>query len=248
MTAFEYGIGVEHMERLDKYISDTLTGSRSKARDVIRSGRISVNGKKITAADYKVDTKKDIILHDGTSLTPRPERIVLMLHKPAGCVTATEDREHKTVMEYLPAQYKGLVPVGRLDKETEGLLLFTDDGELAHKLISPKHEVPKVYYAEHEGICDQEDIRVFREGCVLRDGTLCLPADLEPLGEGRSLVRVKEGKYHQVRRMLASRGKPVTYLKRIAEGGLELGDLPLGMTRELTSEEVDSLLSVKFDE
>ena len=236
------------MERLDKFVSDNLTGSRSKARDVIRSGRIFVNGVKMTAADYKIDTKKDIIEHEGKCLTAKQGRTVLMLHKPAGCVTATEDREHKTVMEYLPAGSKGLFPVGRLDKETEGLLLFTDDGDLAHKLISPRSGIVKVYYAEHEGVCNEEDVRIFREGCVLGDGTHCLPAELEPLGEGRSMVRVREGKYHQVRRMLASRGKPVTYLKRIAEGGLELGDLSLGMTREVSEEEIALLLSVKFDE
>lgn len=236
------------MERLDKFISDNLTGSRSKARDVIKSGRVSVNGKKVVVADTKVDPGKDRITCDGNDLTAKPERTVLMLHKPAGCVTATEDREHKTVMEYLPPQYKGLVPVGRLDKETEGLLIFTDDGDLAHKLISPKSGIVKVYYAEHEGTCDGEDVRAFAEGLILRDETRCLPAGLEPLGDGKSLVRVREGKYHQVRRMLASRGKPVTYLKRMAEGGVELGDLPLGMTRELTEEEIGSLLSVKFDE
>ena len=132
------------MERLDKFVSDNLTGSRSKARDVIKAGRILVNGKKVTVADQKVDPRKDIIMHDGQCLTAKPARRVLMLHKPAGCVTATEDREHKTVMEYLPAQYKGLLPVGRLDKETEGLLIFTDDGDLAHKLISPKSGIMKV--------------------------------------------------------------------------------------------------------
>lgn len=236
------------MERLDKFISDNLTGSRSKARDVIRSGRVFVNGVKVTAADLKVDPKKDTVECDRQCLTARPERTVLMLHKPAGCVTATEDREHKTVMDYIPAEYKGLVPVGRLDKETEGLLIFTDDGDLAHKLISPKSGIVKVYYAEHEGTCDEEDVKAFREGLVLRDDTHCLPAGLEPIGEGKSLVRVREGKYHQVRRMLASRGKPVTYLKRISEGGVELGDLPIGMTRELSEEEIGSLLSVKFDE
>ena len=232
------------MERLDKFVSDNLTGSRSKARDLIKRGGIIVNGVKITVADYKVDTNKDIIEHEGKCLTAKKGRTVLMLHKPAGCVTATEDREHKTVMEYLPAGSKGLFPVGRLDKDTEGLLLFTDDGELAHKLISPKSGIVKVYYAEHEGVCKEEDMKIFREGCVLGDGTRCLPAELEPLGDGRSLVRVKEGKYHQVRRMLASLGKPVTYLKRIAEGGVELGELPLGMTRELSEEEIASLLSV----
>ncbi len=236
------------MERLDKFISDTVTGSRSKARDVIRCGRVSVGGKKIVAADFKVDPKKDLITCDGQSLTAKPPRTVLMLHKPAGCVTATEDREHKTVMEYLPPQYKGLVPVGRLDKEREGLLLFTDAGHLAHKLISPKSGIVKVYYAEHEGTCDEGDVAAFAQGLVLRDETRCLPAGLEPLGEGKSLVRVQEGKYHQVRRMLASRGKPVTYLKRVSEGGISLGELSLGMTRVLTEEEIESLLYVKIDE
>lgn len=236
------------MERLDKFVSDSFTNSRSKARDLIRGGRIFVNDVIIRAADYKVDTNKDIIVCDGQCLNQKPERRVLMLHKPSGCVTAAEDREQRTVMEYLPSGCRGLMPIGRLDKETEGLLLFTDDGDLAHRLISPKSGVVKVYYAEHEGVCDEADICAFREGCVLRDGTKCLPAELEPLEAGRSLVRVQEGKYHQVRRMLASRGKPVIYLKRIALGGLELGDLPVGMTRELTEQEISGLLSVQFDE
>ncbi len=232
------------MVRLDKYLSDSLFSSRSQARNAIKAGRITVNGVKVTAIDYKIDTNTDTIECDGSAVREKPARRVIMLHKPAGCVTATEDREQKTVMEYLPAKYRDLVPVGRLDKETEGLLLFTDDGDLAHRLISPKHGVRKVYYAEHEGMCDQEDVEVFRTGCELKDGTHCLPAELELLGPGKSLVRVREGKYHQVRRMLASRGKPVTYLRRIAEGGLELGDLPVGMTRELTEEEIDRLLTV----
>ncbi|MBR4309170.1 MAG: rRNA pseudouridine synthase [Oscillospiraceae bacterium] len=232
------------MERLDKFISDSYTKSRSKARDLIRQGRVQVNGCCVRLADQKVDFGKDIILCDGQRLTTGSKRRVLMLHKPAGCVTATEDREHKTVMEYLPPEYKDLLPVGRLDKDTEGLLLFTDDGDLAHRLISPKYGVRKRYYAEHPGECDAEDVQAFRQGLVLKDGTKCLPAELESLGEGKSLVTVEEGKYHQVRRMLASRGKPVSYLKRIAEGGVSLGDLPLGMTRELTEEEVTSLFHV----
>ena len=232
------------MERLDKFVSDSYTNSRSKARELIRMGRVEVNGTSITAADYKVEPGKDSILCDGQSLSAAPARRVLMLNKPAGCVTATEDREHKTVMEYLPRGCKDLLPVGRLDKETEGLLLFTNDGDLAHKLISPKYGIKKRYYAEHEGNVDEEDIRVFRDGCLLKDGTKCLTAELQSLGQGKSLVTVEEGKYHQVRRMLASRGKPVTYLKRIAEGGVKLGDLPLGMTRELTEEEIEALFSV----
>ncbi len=236
------------MQRLDKFLSDSLFSSRSQAREAIKAGRVSVNDVKIRAIDYKIDTNTDIISCDGQAVNARPHRTVLMLHKPAGCVTAAQDKEQKTVMEYLPPQYRRLMPVGRLDKETEGLLLFTDDGDLAHKLISPKHGIEKVYYAEHEGECDEEDVKAFREGLELRDGTKCLPAVVEPLGSGKSLVRVREGKYHQVRRMLASRGKPVTYLRRIEEGSLKLGSLPLGMSRELTEEEVEGLLAVNFDE
>ena len=164
--------------------------------------------------------------------------MVVMLNKPAGYITATEDPVEKTVMELLPAQYRDLKPVGRLDKATEGLLLFTNDGDLLHKLISPKKEIPKVYYARHEGTASPEDVEAFRAGLTLRDGTVCRSAGLEPLGAGESLITVCEGKYHQVRRMMASRGMHVTYLERRKEGTLELGDLPRGQLRELTEEEI----------
>ena len=143
-------------------------------------------------------------------------------------------------MELLPPDMKhfDLKPVGRLDKATEGLLLFTNDGDLLHRLISPKKEVPKVYYARHEGQADQTDVEAFASGLTLRDGMVCLPAKLEPLGPGESLVTVHEGKYHQVRRMMASREMTVTYLERRQEGELTLGDLPRGMVRELSEEEV----------
>ena len=169
--------------------------------------------------------------------------MVVMLNKPAGFVTATEDPVERTVMELLPETMKhlDLKPVGRLDKATEGLLLFTNDGDLLHRLISPKKEVPKVYYAKHEGTAVQEDVEAFAQGITLRDGTVCLPAKLQPLGEGESLVTVCEGKYHQVRRMMASRNMTVLYLERREEGSLQLGDLPRGNVRELTEEEVAAL-------
>ena len=175
---------------------------------------------------------------DGEILGGR-RRIVLMLNKPAGFVTATEDAEERTVMELLPEGYRhlDLKPVGRLDKATEGLLLFTNDGDLLHRLISPKKEVPKIYYARHEGAASQEDVDAFAAGLTLRDGTVCLPAKLEPIGEGESLITVCEGKYHQVRRMMASRGMTVLYLERRQEGMLTLGSLPRGETRELTDAE-----------
>lgn len=236
------------MQRLDRFLAEAGVESRRKLKDVIRSGRVCVNGSVVKAPEQKIDEATDIVTLDGQRVESGSTRVVLMLHKPAGCVTAARDDRYPTVMEYLPEQYRKLMPVGRLDMETEGLLLFTNDGDLAHRLILPRHQVEKTYYAEHPGTADEEDIAAFREGCVLRDGTKCLPAVLEPLGEGRSLVRVREGKYHQVRRMLAARGKPVSYLRRIAEGELRLGDLPLGMTRILTEKEIASLDTVNFDE
>ena len=141
----------------------------------------------------------------------------------------------RTVMELIPERYRkfGVTPVGRLDKETEGLLLLTNDGDLAHRILSPRSGVWKTYYAEHEGTASAEDCAAFEAGLTLGDGTKCLPARLEPQGHGKSLIHVQEGKYHQVRRMMAARGMPVTYLKRIAEGGLTLGGLEKGAVAEL---------------
>ena len=235
------------MQRLDKFLSDSKVASRSQLRQIIRAGRVQVGNTVVREPEYKVDEKTDEIFLDGVRVGGA-RRIVLMLNKPAGYVTSTSDPRDRTVMELLPPQYRGLFSVGRLDKDTEGLLLLTNDGQLAHRLLSPRRGVEKCYYAEHEGTADASDVDVFRAGCVLRDGTRCLPAVLAPLGEGKSLVYVCEGKYHQVRRMLASRGKPVTYLRRLSEGGLQLGELPLGMTREVTDEEIKALESVQFDE
>lgn len=236
------------MQRLDRFLAEAGVESRRKIKDVIRSGRVCVNGSVIKTPEQKIEETADVVTVDGQPIESGSKRVVLMLHKPAGCVTAARDDRYPTVMEHLPEKYRKLMPIGRLDLETEGLLLFTNDGDLAHRLIQPKHQVEKTYYAEHPGTADEADIAAFRDGCVLRDGTKCLPAVLEPLGEGKSLVRVREGKYHQVRRMLAARGKTVSYLRRIAEGDLKLGDLPLGMSRILTEEEISSLESVNFDE
>ena len=176
---------------------------------------------------------------DGEALSGK-RYMVVMMNKPAGFVTSTEDPRDRTVMELLPAEWKkqDLKPVGRLDKATEGLLLFTNDGDLLHRLISPKKEVPKVYYAKHEGTAGESDVEAFAAGLTLRDGTECLSAKLEPLGPGESLITVCEGKYHQVRRMMASRSMTVLYLERRTEAGLSLGDLPRGECRELTAEEL----------
>ncbi len=230
------------MERLDKFLCDSGVGTRSQVKQIIKTGAVTVDGITERDSSRKIDPGKQEICLNGQRLGGM-RRIVAMLNKPAGFVTATEDKEERTVMELLPQQLRAmdLKPVGRLDKATEGLLLFTNDGALLHRLISPKKEVPKVYYARHEGTAGEEDVRAFTERITLRDGTVCLPAKLEPLGEGESLITVCEGKYHQVRRMMASRGMTVTYLERRREGALELGDLPRGQTRELTEEEIKRL-------
>ena len=225
------------MERLDKFLSDCGAGTRSQVKVLLKGGRITVDGVTERDAGRKIDPAAQTVCLDGVPVSKRG-RVVLMLNKPAGYVTATEDKTEKTVMELLPAEYRDLRPVGRLDKATEGLLLFTDDGDLLHRLISPKKEVPKVYYASHEGLAREEDVQAFRQGLTLKDGTQCLPAELEPLEPGESLITVKEGKYHQVRRMMASRGLHVLYLERRKEGALELGDLPRGQFRELTEAEI----------
>ena len=232
------------MERLDKFLCDCGVGTRSQVKAILKSGTVTVDGAVERDNSRKVDPQKQVICYRGERLGA-VGRVVLMLNKPEGFVTATEDREQKTVMELLPAAYRhlDLKPVGRLDKATEGLLLFTNDGDLLHRLISPKKEVPKVYYARHEGTATEEDVAAFATGLPLADGTVCLPAKLEPLGDGESLVTVCEGKYHQVRRMMAARKMHVLYLERRQEGSLTLGDLPRGEVRLLTEEEVASLES-----
>ena len=230
------------MERLDKFLCDCGVGTRSQVKALLKSGAVTVDGVPEKDNGRKVDPQTQMICLRGERLG-KTGRVVVMLNKPEGFVTATEDAKERTVMELLPKdmQHLELKPVGRLDKATEGLLLFTNDGDLLHRLISPKKEVPKIYYARHEGEATEEDAKAFAEGLELADGTKCLSAKLEPLGPGESLITVCEGKYHQVRRMMASRNMTVTYLERRKEGGLTLGDLPRGQIRELTQAEITEL-------
>ena len=227
------------MQRLDKLLSEAGVASRKELKIMIRAGRITVDGQVVKSPEQKVDETTAEVRVDGQPVG-KQRTVILMLHKPAGYVTSTEDPRGKTVMELIPEAYRYLdpKPVGRLDKDTEGLLLFTNDGQLAHRILSPRHRVWKCYYAEHEGAAGQADVEAFAAGITLKDGDVCLPAKLVPQGPGKSLVEVCEGKYHQVRRMLASRGMPVTYLKRVSEGGLELGDLELGKVREVDRSEL----------
>ena len=230
------------MERLDKFLCDCGIGTRSQIKSILKSGRVTVNGVAEKDGSKKIDPNACNVCLDG-ELVGRLGRVVVMLNKPAGYITATEDALQATVMELLPPQMKhwDLKPVGRLDKETEGLLLFTNDGDLLHNLISPKKQVEKIYYARHEGTATDADVAAFTQGLTLGDGTVCLPAKLEPLGENESRITLCEGKYHQVRRMMASRGLPVTYLERLQEGSLTLGNLPRGQVRCLTDDEILTL-------
>lgn len=237
------------MIRLDKYLSEAGIASRRQLRDIIRSGRVRVDGIAVNDYAFKFDETTAVVTMDGERITAG-HRMVVMMNKISGYITATEDPRKPTVMELLPDEYRKaqLKPIGRLDKETEGLLLFTNDGNLLHQIVSPRHAVEKVYYAEHEGIVTADDIAQFAEGIVLRDGTRCLPAKLESIDLGKSLITVKEGKYHQVRRMMSARGMYVTYLRRIREGKLELGELAPGEVRLLTENEVESIIDRQNNE
>ena len=233
------------MERLDKVIANRGVASRREVKALVRQGRVLVDGVPAAAADMKVDAETAVITVDGVTLGSE-RHIYLLLHKPAGVLTATEDRRQPTVLDLIPQEWRrrDLAPVGRLDKDTEGLLLLTDDGELTHRLLSPKYHVDKVYYARVEGVPDEQDAAAFAGGLLLGDDLQCLPAGLEPLGGSECLVTLREGKFHQVKRMLASRGKPVQYLKRLSMGPLRLEpELAAGQCRLLTAEELFALRS-----
>ena len=231
--------------RLDKIIAASGKYSRREVKLLVRQGRVLVDGMPARSPEDKVDPESAEIAVNGEVLRYRRYTWV-MLHKPAGVLSATEDGRGKTVLDLLPQelQRQGLFPVGRLDKDTEGLLLLTNEGGLAHDLLSPRHHVDKVYYARTAGTLTEADRRAFAEGMEL-GGLLCLPAQLEILSAGpesEALVTLREGKFHQVKRMLAQRDKPVLYLKRVKMGNLTLDPaLARGDYRYLTDEELREL-------
>ena len=233
-------------QRLDKIIASTGKWSRKDVKLLIKQGRVLVNGVPAGSGDEKCDPSEAIIAVDGEDIGYR-KVTWLMMNKPAGYLSATEDGRGETVLDLLPQelQRQNLFPVGRLDKDTEGLLLLTNDGVLAHKLLSPKYHVDKVYYTRVQGQLEEADCRAFREGIVLGDGLHCMPAELEILSVGEvseAHVTLREGKFHQVKRMLASRGKPVRYLRRIKMGKMTLDpDLLPGKYRFLSEDEVEKL-------
>ena len=231
------------MERLDKVLAATGRWSRREVKLLVKQGQVRVNGAAASSAEEKLDPETAAVTVGGQTVVLQ-KHTYIMLHKPAGVLSATEDSRQKTVLELLPPELRrrGLSPVGRLDKDTEGLLLLTDDGELAHRLLSPKYHVDKRYYAEVDGLLGPADADAFAKGMTLDDGLVCLPAGLELCGSGACIVTLQEGKFHQIKRMLAFRGAPVRYLKRLAMGPLALDpSLETGAFRELTAAEVSAL-------
>ena len=234
------------LQRLDKILASTGKWSRRDAKLLVRQGRVLVDGVPARSAEDKVDPEIAEILVNGELLLYRAFTWI-MLNKPAGYLSATEDGRGATVLDLLPEelQRQGLFPVGRLDKDTEGLLLLTNEGGLAHDLLSPRKHVDKVYYTRVAGRLTEEDCRAFAEGMTLDDGLVCQSAGLEILTAGEESeahVTLREGKFHQVKRMLAYRGKPVLYLERVQMGPLSLDPaLPRGAYRFLTKEEEQSL-------
>ena len=234
------------MMRLDKYLCETGFGTRSQVKDLLKKGQVMVNGEVVKKPELKINETTDQILCQGKKASYQ-KNIYLMLHKPAGVVSATEDNREKTVLDLVrPEDWKnGLFPVGRLDKDTEGLLLLTDDGELAHRLLSPKKHVDKTYYAKIDGQVTEEHVKQFREGLDIGDEKKTLPAVLTILLSGpvsEIEVTIHEGRFHQIKRMFEAVGCKVTYLKRLSMGSLVLDEtLPPEESRPLTEAELEGL-------
>ena len=251
--------------RLDKFLADAGKGTRSEVKKFIQKGQVQVNGAPVKKPEIKVDPENDVVVLSGETVGAAPEFVYYLLNKPAGCVSATEDRNDRTVMEYVPSDRKGLFPVGRLDKDTEGLLLITDDGMLAHELLAPGKHVDKTYFVRVEGKLTVENIHNLENGVDIGEEKMTMPAKVEIVGgswEGAGEpepgrvrrenlpevytelhLTIREGKFHQVKRMMAAVGTPVIYLKRISMGPLTLPeDLKKGECRPLTEEELRKLI------
>lgn len=232
------------MMRLDKFLCEMGVGTRSEVKAYLKKGQVTVNGEIIKKPEVKIDENKDCICFQGQPLVYEAVQYFL-LNKPVGCVTATRDNLSETVMSFLPDNRRDdLFPVGRLDKDTEGLLLITNDGQLAHELLSPKKHVDKTYFAVIDGEVREEHKQLFLDGLDIGDEDLTMPAKLEILKTGEVSeieLTIQEGRFHQVKRMFEAIGTKVTYLKRISMGPLVLGDLQPGEVRILTDSELDAL-------
>lgn len=234
-------------ERLDKFISSQTALSRKEAQKAIRDKRVTVNGELSRSVDIKIDTEADAVALNGKALTYQTH-VYYMMNKPSGVVSATEDRVEKTALDLFPSELrrKGLFPAGRLDKDTTGLLILTDDGGYAHRMLSPKKHVKKRYIATLDRTPDDSISVRFEEGIVLKDGTVCKSGQASLLNGTRVAVEISEGKYHQVKRMFAALGYHVEALERVRIGALSLdGDLSPGEVREMTKDEADLVFSDK---
>lgn len=231
--------------RLDKYLAEMGAGTRKEIGKAVRAGRVTVNGQTVKNAAMQV-TAEDEVSMDGVSVEYE-EYVYYMLNKPAGVISATEDARERTVLDLISErQRKGLFPVGRLDRDTEGLLLITNDGGLAHRLLSPRHHVDKVYYARLDGSVGEAEKTLFAQGLKVDDTLTALPAELEILEPATEVrVTIREGKFHQVKRMFEAVGREVLYLKRLSMGPLALEEsLPQGAYRRLTAEEESAIMNI----
>lgn len=232
-------------ERIDKWIASTTTLSRKEVKALLRQQRVTVNGVTVTDGGFQTDAEQDAVAVDGVPFSIKPH-IYIMLNKPTGIVSASRSQKEKTVVDLVPPQLQrnGLFPAGRLDKDTTGFVLITDDGDFAHRILSPKNHIQKTYIAHLEKPISPTEIAILKQGVVLRDGTQLLPASVDIIGEDMQTVQIRicEGKYHQIKRMLAAVGNRVTALRRTHMGALALDTaLPPGACREITPEELNKI-------
>ena len=231
--------------RLDKYLAEMGAGTRKEIGKAVRAGRVTVNGQTVKNAAMQVAAEDEVSM-DGAPVEYE-EYVYYMLNKPAGVISATEDARESTVLDLISErQRKGLFPVGRLDRDTEGLLLITNDGGLAHRLLSPRHHVDKVYYARLDGPVGEAEKALFAQGLKVDETLTALPAELEILEPATEVrVTIREGKFHQVKRMFEAVGREVLYLKRLSMGPLALDEsLPKGDYRRLTAEEESAIMNI----
>jgi len=238
------------MERIDKILSNLGHGTRKEVKALLKKGKVEIDGVIVSDNAMKVDPDKVIIKVAGEEINYR-KYIYLIMNKPSGVVSATIDKHDETVIDLIDQEYRAFspFPIGRLDKDTVGLLLITNDGELNHKLIAPKNHVDKVYYAEINKFVDEGDVAIFKKGVVIDDGYKCMPAALEVLNANENgsevMVTIQEGKFHQVKRMFESVDKKVVFLRRVSFGPLKLDEnLGEGQCRELSEEEINLLKQV----
>lgn len=236
--------------RLDSFLSKVGCGSKKEVKSYIKNNLIKVNNKVVNKVNYKIDLVVDIIQFKSEILKYEKFKYY-MLNKPAGYITATEDKNQKVVMDLLDIDNKNqFFPVGRLDKDTEGLLVITNDGKLSHNILSPKKHISKKYYVQVEGIIDENDINMLTEGIKLKDNYICKPSIIQLIDIDSDnnisyiYITIYEGKYHQIKRMIAAVGKKVIYLKRVQMGNLELDeDLKLGQYKILSEQEIDNMIN-----